>query len=270
MANSGLARGQLRRYNTIVALIILAGLAAGLLITGAQPAKASVRRLCQQGEHIRVTSHDGRRFSVRNDFWGTRHFCLKNVNHRPNFKVTRAGHNLLHGRVMSFPYVFTGCSWSICTLDSGLPARASSLHRPRATWHTSGGARGRWNAAFDLWFGKRRMTTGQATGAELMIWLNARRLPLDSGHIVRVDGVRWYLAHWKARALRGSKKWNYIQFRRVHPKLGVRNLRLNPFIHRAEHFRLVMRRWWLLNIEAGFEVHTGGKGLSGRKFWARA
>jgi hypothetical protein len=269
MANSGVARGQVRRYNTIVAFIVLVTIIAGMVIAGAQPASAGTRRLCQRGEHIEVTSHDGRKFSVRNDFWGTRRFCMKNINKRPNFKVTRDGRNLLGGGVVAFPYVFTGCSWSICTKDSGLPARASSVRHPRATWHTSG-ARGRWNAAFDLWFGKRKMKTGQATGAELMIWLNARRLPLDSTRIVWVDGVRWYLAHWKARARHGRKRWNYIQFRRVHPKLGVRNLRLNPFIHRAERFRLVRRRWWLLNIEAGFEVHTGGKGLSGRKFWAKA
>jgi hypothetical protein len=269
MVNSGHVPGQVRRFDAIVAFVMLAGLIAGLVIASGQPADAGVRRLCQRGQHIQVTSHDGRKFSVRDDFWGTRRFCLKNVNKRPNFKVTRAGRNLLGGGVMSFPYVFTGCSWSICTRDSGLPARASSLRHPRATWHTTGRARGQWNASFDLWFGKRRMTTGQATGAELMIWLNARRLPLDSRRIVWADGVRWYLAHWKARARHGRKRWNYIQFRRVHPKRGVRNLRLNPFIHRAEHFRLVKRWWWLLNIEAGFEVHSGGKGLSGRRFWAR-
>ncbi len=270
MENSRLVPRQSRRYKAIVSLVVLAILIAGLATINAQSASASTHRLCQRGQHIEVSSHGGRKFSLRNDFWGTRRFCLKNINRRPNFKVTRVGRNLLSGAVMSYPYVFTGCSWSICTRDSGLPARASSLRHPRATWHTSEHAKGRWNASFDLWFGKHRMTTGQATGAELMIWLNGRRLPLDSRHIVWVDGVRWYLSHWKARARHGRKSWNYIQFRRVHPVWGVRNLRLNPFIHRAERSRLVRRWWWLLNIEAGFEVHSGGKGLAGRKFWARA
>ncbi len=269
MGNSGLVSGQAHRYTAMVAFVVLTTVIAGLVAFSAQPASASTHRLCQRLQHIEVTSHGGRKFSVRNDFWGTRSFCLKNINRRPNFKVTRTGSNLLHGRVMSYPYIFTGCSWSICTRDSGLPARASSLRHPRVTWHTTERAKGRWNASFDLWFGRHRMTTGQATGAELMIWLNAHRLPLDSRRIVRVGGVRWYLSHWRARARHGKKRWNYIQFRRVHPVWGVRNLRLNPFIHRAERHRLVSRRWWLLNIEAGFEVHRGGKGLAGRKFWAK-
>src|SRR6266567_2703673 len=208
MENSRLVPRQSRRYKAIVSLVVLAILIAGLATINAQSASASTHRLCQRGQHIEVSSHGGRKFSLRNDFWGTRRFCLKNINRRPNFKVTRVGRNLLGGAVMSYPYVFTGCSWSICTLDSG--------------------------------------------------------------HIVWVDGVRWYLSHWKARARHGRKSWNYIQFRRVHPVWGVRNLRLNPFIHRAERSRLVRRWWWLLNIEAGFEVHSGGKGLAGRKFWARA
>jgi cellulose 1,4-beta-cellobiosidase len=166
-----------------------------------------------------------------------------------------------------------GCSWGICSPHSKLPhselpARVSALHSPTTTWHTSEHASGRWDAAFDLWFGRRRMTTGQATGAEVMIWLNARDIPLASKRIVRVDGVRWYLAHWRARL--GTKTWHYIQFRRVHPVWRVRNLRLNPFIRHAERRRLVSRRWWLLNIEAGFELLRGGRGLTGWKFWARA
>ena len=269
MTNSGLVPAQMRRYNVIAALIVLAGLISGLVIGSAQPANAGVRRLCQRGQHIQVTSHGGRKFSVRNDFWGTRTFCIKNINKRPNFKIIRTGRNLLGGAVMSYPYVFTGCSWSICTRHSGLPARMSSLHRPRTTWQTSEHAKGVWDAAYDIWIGKHRMTTGQATGAEVMIWLNARGIPLDSRHIVWVDGVRWYLAHWKAHAVHGSQTWHYIQFRRVHPRWRVHNLRLNPFFHHAERHHLISRRWWLLNIEAGFEVRRGGKGLAGRKFWAK-
>jgi len=269
MANSRLVPGQMRGYSAIVAVVMLATVIVGILTINTQPASAGTRRLCQRGQHIQVTSHDGHKFSVRNDFWGTHTFCLKNINKRPNFKVTRTGRNLLGGAVMSYPYVFAGCSWGICTRDSGLPARASSLRDPRVTWHTSERARGRWNASFDLWFGRHRMTTGQATGAEMMIWLNARGLPRDSRRIVWADGVRWYLAHWRTHAPHSGKTWTYIQFRRVHPVWGVRKLRLNPFIHRAEHFRLVSRRWWLLNIEAGFEVRSGGKGLAGRRFWTR-
>jgi hypothetical protein len=263
------APGVIRRYSTISVFAALAALLASFVSVGAQPASASTVKLCKFDQPLAVTTHRGRQFVVRDDFWGTRKFCVTNSSLRPNFTVAKTGSNTLDGRVMAFPYIFTGCAWGICTPKSGLPARAPALRRPEVTWRTSDHAGGRWNAAFDLWFAKRNIKTGQAQGAELMIWLNTRNLPPDSTRIVWVDGVRWYLAHWVATH-RGGASWNYIQFRRVHPVRGVKNLRLNPFIHHAERYRLVSRRWWLLNIEAGFEIQHGGKGLSGHQFWARS
>ena len=276
MADIKLAAGEVRCYSALVTFVMLTASLVGFAALGAQSASASTSKssgstskLCKRDQHLAVTTQGGQRFVVRNDFWGTKKFCVTNTSKRPNFTVVKTGSNFLGGRVMAYPYVFTGCAWGICTPDSGLPARAPDLRSPEATWHTSDPASGRWNAAFDLWFAKRNIRTGQAQGAELMIWLHTRNLPLDSTRIVWVDGVRWYLAHWVARGA-GGTSWNYIQFRRVHPRLGVNNLRLNPFIHEAERNSLVSRRWWLLNIEAGFEIQHGGKGLSGKRFWARS
>src|SRR6266699_5884762 len=131
MENSRLVPRQSRRYKAIVSLVVLAILIAGLATINAQSASASTHRLCQRGQHIEVSSHGGRKFSLRNDFWGTRRFCLKNINRRPNFKVTRVGRNLLGGTVMSYPYVFTGCSWSICTRDRSEERRVGKECRSR-------------------------------------------------------------------------------------------------------------------------------------------
>jgi Glycosyl hydrolase family 12 len=263
-----------RRNSAVVTLVMLIASIVGFAALGVQPSSASTskhgalnRKLCRRDQHLGVTTQSGQRAAVRNDFWGTDAFCVTNYNKQPNFTVVTTGSNFLGGRVMAFPYVFTGCAWGICTPHSGLPARAPDLGRPTATWQTTNPANGRWNAAFDLWFAKHKIRTGQAEGAELMIWLNARNLPLDSTRIVWVDGVRWYLAHWIAHGATGAS-WNYIQFRRVHPVRGVKNLRLSPFIHEAELNGLVSPRWWLLNIEAGFEIQQGGRGLSGRSFSA--
>jgi hypothetical protein len=103
----------------------------------------------------------------------------------------------------------------VCSPGSSLPARVFALRNPAMTWRTSHNAAGRWNAAADLWFARQQMTTGQADGAELMIWLSSRGLPLASRRVVRIDNASWYLAHWVPR--RNGASWNYIQFRRVHP-----------------------------------------------------
>jgi len=113
------------------------------------------------------------------------------------------------------------------------------------------------------------MTTGQARGAELMIWLGARRIKVPARTpVVRIDHTRWYLLHW--RACHRGDCWNYVQFRRVRPVLGVRHLALLPFIRRAEKRGWISPRWWLENIEAGFELWQGGRGLATNWFWARA
>jgi hypothetical protein len=258
------------RWLTPIALAAAAvTLAAVTVPAGAQPAQAAASRLtiCRQYQHVRVESADGTSYAVRNDFWGTTRTCLRNVGLGPNFTVTRIGANIIHGKVMSFPYILRGCSWGICSRNAGLPARVSKLRRPEATWHTRTQARGRWNAALDTWFGKRDIKTGQAAGAELMVWLNTRNLPRSSLRTVRIDGTEWYLAHWRASG--HGKTWNYIQFRRVHRTSGVTRLKLWPFIRKAEQMHLIRRWWWLLNIEAGFEIWNGGKGLATTTFSAR-
>jgi Glycosyl hydrolase family 12 len=249
------------------------GTLLGTVLPALQPASAATPKLlCNRYQHVAVRAVPARSYWVRNDYWGTGAMCMANNGTRPNFTVVRAGQNHIGGAVMAYPYIFSGCSWGICTPGSGLPAKASSLRAPRSTWHMTASAGGTWDASYDLWFARHRKTNGQAKGAELMIWLKSSSMPLASHRKVTIDGTQWYLAHWHT-ANRGQGTWNYIQFRRVHPTSKVDNLNLAPFIHQAEHVRvhhrpLVRASWWLLNIEAGFELIHGGAGLATNTFSA--
>jgi hypothetical protein len=247
--------------------VAMAGIGAVAIPVSAQPVSKSHQKLCRKYQHVTVRTRSGTAFAVRNDFWGTPGFCLTNSGLRPNFKVTKSGRNTIHGDVMSFPYILRGCSWGVCTPQAKLPARVTALRKPEASWQAQTHASGRWNASLELWFAKHNMRTGQANGAELMIWLKTRDLPKSSLRVVRIDHTRWYLAHWVARGQ--GKSWNYIQFRRVRPVKGVNHLKLWPFIKKAEQMRWVRPSDWMLNIEAGFEVWSGGKGLGTKSFWAQ-
>jgi Glycosyl hydrolase family 12 len=180
--------------------------------------------------------------------------------------VTESAANSHGPEVMAFPFVLYGCSWGLCTAGSRLPAPLTSLRRASATWRTAGRtARGRWNTAFDIWFGRSRAAaSGQATGAELMIWLNARDYPALPAKVIRVDHRRWYVLHWVTS--HDGAHWTYIQVRAVRPVTRVRRLALLPVFRRVERLGLVSRRWWLLNIEAGFEIWHGGTGLRTTSF----
>jgi hypothetical protein len=236
------------RLTVTVLAIAMAGAVA--IPVSAQPVSKPARhQLCRQYAHVTVKARSGPAFVVR------------------NFRVSKSGRNTIQGRVMSFPYILRGCSWGVCSPQAKLPARVRKLRKPEASWRAKTNARGRWNASLELWFAKHNMRNGQANRAELMIWLDTRNLPKSSFRVVRLDHTRWYLAHWVASGQ--GKTWNYIQFRRVHPVRGVNHLKLWPFIQEAEHLGWVKPTDWMLNIEAGFEVWTGGKGLGTKSFWAQ-
>jgi hypothetical protein len=259
-----------RHAPPLLILVVIACLAAPLGAVSAGAAASAAPRLttiCKQRAYQRVTSAAGGKYDVKNDNYGGRSECISNRDLRPNFTVTKSRANSYSAAVMAFPFVLYGCSWKLCTGGSHLPAPVAKVRSARATWYTSGKAPGRWNAAFDIWFGRHRAAiNGQAQGAELMVWLNAHDYPAVHSKIIRVDHRRWYVLHWKAS--HAGRQWNYVQIRAVHPATHVRNLSLLPIIKRVEKMGLVSRKWWLLNIEAGFEIWHGGKGLKTTSFAA--
>jgi len=109
-----------------------------------------------------------------------------------------------------------------------------------------------------------------------MIWL---RTPpgYPIGRRVYVRGIGWFMyTHW----LTGHKQcdkagrcylqtWQYIQFRFLHTTHAVRRLRLLPFIQFAIGVGLISPSWWLTSVHAGYELWSGGRGLSTTWFNAR-
>jgi hypothetical protein len=253
----------------------LAAAASATPAAAAAPAAEAAHRgqvsmLCGRYQHLPVTTAQGSHFVVKNDNYGGQQECLSVRGERPNFTVTQSQLPTWHAKPQAYPFILRGCSWGTCSAPgSDLPKQVSALQRPVATWYTTQVPRGEWDAAFDTWFGTRPMTTGQADGAEMMIWLSARRIKVaPHTRIVHIGRVRWYLLHW--RACHGGTCWNYVQFRRVWPVLRARRLHLLPFIRRAERRGWIQPAWWLENIEAGFELWQGGTGLATDWFWARA
>jgi Glycosyl hydrolase family 12 len=223
---------------------------------------------CLSNGHVIARNHRQGRYQVRNAFWlGQRPQCLVNRDGRTNFRVVqRAGYSR-QGHVVAYPDILRGCIWHVCSPHALLPRPARSIGSPVATWHTAERAPGTWNASFDIWFGKKRMVTGQANGAELMIWLNEHGgcCALQHGaKTVVIDGRKWKFSHWRTSNLGAT--WNYVQFRREKRTWKVDDLRLKPFIRFIERAGLVHRNWWLENIEAGFEIWTGGQGLATTRY----
>jgi hypothetical protein len=235
-----------------------------------QASAAPITLICGQYQYMPVTNKLGESFIIRNDNYGGQRECISNSNAWPNFAVTQSSASSKSGPVMAFPYIFLGCSWGLCTPGSGLPARVPALHDPLTSWNTSLPGGGIWDATYDIWFNKTRIITGQATGGELMIWINSHGQPAPRANtpIVWEDHARWYLKSWITQ--HAGIKWRLIQFRRVRPVSQVANLQLNAFIDQAEAHHWIRPLSWMLNIEAGFEIWSDGSGLTTNWFAARA
>jgi cellulose 1,4-beta-cellobiosidase len=225
--------------------------------------------LCKDYEHEAVTNYRGA-YVIRNDNFAHEAECLQ-VERGPGFTVVTSGatHNLGNGTA-AFPNVFKGWSWGVGSANSGLPKRVSALRNPETNFYTSHkGVKGQWSTAYDIWFGTKPMTTGQANGTEIMLWLNTRDFSSDAGiwPVYKIDGRKWYLERWRTRG--HAVNWNYMQFRLVHQANSVVRLKLAPFLAVAERLGKLKKSWYMENIEAGFEIWSGGKGLRSSYFWAQ-
>lgn len=254
-----------------VAVAVLAGAA----FTAVPPSSAAPLRetLCGHNEHLPVHAMGGGlTYQVRNPYWrGTGKACIETTR-GAGFTVLRTprpGDN-----VVAFPDIFRGCIWGICTPDHSFPIRASHVHKLYGSWYTREGASGTWNASFEMWFGKQRLVNDHANGAELMVWLNHHGAccALARGYKrLRIDGRTWLLTHWRAtdhsvRTRHSGMKWNYIQFRLVHPRWKINHLDLKKFITISIRRGLIRRSWWMENVGAGFEIWRGGVGLATTRF----
>jgi len=86
--------------------------------------------------------------------------------------------------------------------------------------------------------------------------------------IVWIDRARWYLHSWITH--HAGIRWRLIQFRQVRPVWRLSGLRLRPFFTALEGRSWIRPWYWLLNIEAGFEIWHDGRGLATNWFSARA
>jgi hypothetical protein len=91
-----------------------------------------------------------------------------------------------------------------------------------------------------------------------MIWINHQGAPQPFGSQVAtatIDGARY--AVWTGR----QTSWNIISYVAQTPVTSVTNLDLLPFFTDAVSRGSLEPSWWLIDVEYGFEIWTGGQGL---------
>jgi cellulose 1,4-beta-cellobiosidase len=188
------------------------------------------------------------------------------VGGRGGFTVTRSAiANSTSGAPGGYPSIYRGCHWGACTPHSGLPVPVSRLLSPgtvTTTWATAQPATGAYDVAYDIWFNQRPSSSGQPDGAELMIWLNHNGpvRPFGSRVSTAAIGGRSYDVWF------GTQAWKTISYSMVTGTTSVRDLDIGQFAADALRRGYIGRSWYLIDVEAGFELWQGGAGLATDSF----
>ncbi|HEY6277890.1 MAG TPA: hypothetical protein VIX86_16345 [Streptosporangiaceae bacterium] len=238
---------------------------AGALMLGALPAcaTASPATLCDS----QTLAVSGGAYTLQNNEYGSAaRQCITTDGSTDFMVATSSIADATRGVPGGYPSLYKGCHWGACTSGSGLPIRVSSIRAGTVTtsWRTSQ-PRGSnvYNVAYDIWFSKTPTATGQPNGGELMIWLNHSGRVHPAGSLIAGSvsiGGRSYDV-W-GRVIGGRT----ISYAMTGAATSVRNLDLQPLVADAVSRGYIRGSWYLIDVEAGFEIWQGGAGLGTRSF----
>jgi Glycosyl hydrolase family 12 len=243
-------------------------MAAGGIVAVSLPAASSEaavtpKTLCQS----QTASVDSRGYTAENNEWGSGAPECITTDGTAGFTVAKSSiANSTYGAPGGYPALYKGCHWGACTPGSGFPIQVSDIRPGTVTtsWSTAQpGGSNDYDVAYDIWFNKTPTATGQPNGTELMIWLNHNGPVQPFGSKVASNvsvGGRGYDVWF------GNQGWNTVSYTMTSGTTSVSHLDLKPLIADAVRRGYISPSWYLIDVEAGFELWHGGAGLATHSF----
>jgi len=225
--------------------------------------QAATTTLCNS----QTLAASGGAYTIQNNEWGSSAPECISTDGGADFTVANSSiSNSTSGAPGGYPSIYKGCHWGACTSASGFPIQVSALHTGTVTssWSTSQpGGGNAYDVAYDIWFNQTPTTSGQPNGAELMIWLNHNGSVQPFGSQVASNvsiGGRGYNVWF------GNQGWNTISYTMTSPATSVSNLDIDQLVADAISRGYIQPSWYLIDVEAGFELWQGGAGLATNSF----
>ena len=243
-----------------VTLAVPAAVATALAF-GPAGAQAATSTLCNS----QTEAVAGGAYTVQNNEWGSGASECISTDGNADFSVANSSiDNATNGAPGGYPSLYKGCHWGACTSGSGLPIPVSSMTTGAVTtsWNTTQPGTGAYDVAYDIWFNTTPTTSGQPNGAELMIWLNHNGSvqPFGSQVGTATVGGRGYNVWF------GNQGWNTISYTMTTGTTSVSNLDIDQIVADAISRGYIQPSWYLIDVEAGFELWQGGAGLATNSF----
>jgi len=179
------------------------------------------------------------------------------------FTLTTANFDDTGGAPATYPSLFRGCHWGNCTSSNPFPIKESDIGSASTSVTIIQPSGYNNDSAYDIWFNQTSTTSGQPNGTEIMIWINHQgpARPFGSQTATEtIDGATWQV--WTGN----QKSWKIVSYVAETPVTSVSNLNLLPFFSDAVSRGSLESSWWLIDVEYGFEVWIGGKGLAASNF----
>ncbi len=236
----------------------LAVVAAATLSTVAAPAAQAATTTCSGSGTIQAGDY----IIQANEWNSSAQQCLTYTGGTA-WSVSTANFNLSGGAPATYPSIFKGCHWGMCTSNSGLPIQVSNLGSATTSWSTSQPSSGAYDVAYDIWFNSTPTTSGQPDGTEVMIWLNSRGGVQPFGSQTGTSnaaGKSWNV--WTGQ----QTSWKIISYVLNPGATSVSNLDLKSMINDAVSRGSINPSNYLIDVEAGFEIWQGGQGLATNSF----
>ena len=208
-------------------------------------------------------SIDGGAYLYQQDEWNSGLTQCATVS-GTGFTLTTANFNLAtNGAPATYPSIYRGCHRGVCTSSNPFPLEENNLASAGTSVSITQPSGYNNDAAYDIWFNQTSTTSGQPNGTEIMIWINHQGSPQPFGTQVAsatIDGATWEV--WTG----GQSTWNIVSYVRQTPVTSVSDLNLLPFFSDSVSRGSLQPSWWLIDVEYGFEIWTGGKGLGINNF----
>jgi hypothetical protein len=251
-----------RRALALAALVPGAGGVLAVVLLAACSGAATTTLCGSQSASV-----SGGAYTIMNNEWHSAAAQCITTDGNDTFTVTNSSiANTAHGTPGGYPFIYKGCHWGACTSGSGLPIQVARIHPGTVItgWRTTQ-PRGSnvYNATYDVWFNQTPATTGQPDGAELMIWLNHHGHVRPAGSLVASNvsiGSHDYHV-WLRRG-----RWNTITYTMNTGTTSVSHLDLQALVANAVGRGYIGSFWYLISVEAGFELWRGGAGLATNSF----
>lgn len=220
------------------------------------PASAAAQSTCST---FGTVSIDNGAYIFQNNEWNSSLEQCATVS-GAGFTLTTANFDLAtNGAPATYPSIFRGCHWGNCTTSNPFPIEESNIASASTSVTITQPSGYNNDAAYDIWFNQTSTTSGQPNGTEIMIWINHQGSPQPFGSqtaTATIDGATWEV--WTGR----QSSWNIVSYVRETPVTSVSNLNLLPFFSDAVSRGSLQPSWWLIDVEYGFEIWTGGQGLA--------